>query len=55
MVRTFYKTTIKTSIIKPFHRVILKKTDAVSMVTSAKYDSAFYKKTQTTGNTLILF
>jgi hypothetical protein len=39
---------------KPFHRVILKKTDAVSMVTSARYDGAFYKTPQTTENTLIL-
>ena len=33
----------------------MKKTDAVSMVTSAKYDGAFYKTPQTTENTLILF
>jgi hypothetical protein len=51
----FLQNNNKNQYIRPFHRVILKKTDAVSMVTSAKYDGAFYKIPQTTGNTLILF
>ena len=45
----------KNQCFKPFDRVILKKTDAVSLVTSAKHDSAFYKTHQMTGNTFILF
>jgi hypothetical protein len=56
----FLQNNNKNQYTKPFHWVILKKADAVSMVTSAKYDGAFYNTPpppppQTTGNTLTLF
>jgi hypothetical protein len=38
----FLQNNNKNQYTKPFHWVILKKADAVSMVTSAKYDGAFY-------------
>ena len=38
-----------------FIGLFFKNNNAVSMVTRAKYDGAFYKNLQMTGNTLVLF